>query len=420
VRLASVLLVLAGLLSAGCSFGPRALEKTHRRYNEAYRQVDSEELLLNIVRLRYADPPAEVEVTSIAAQYELSANAEARPFFEVPNPSEGIFRTFTNVLPFAGAGGSNRPTISLTPIHSGETVARYLHPITLDGVVFFAGTSWPVSTIFRLWLEGVNGVPNAPSASGPTRGFAPRYAEFLRAAELLQVIQDRGELTFRKSEEEKLGAPIPVNRISITGEALIEARKAGYEYRLTADGNAWQLVSKSRRLYLELSPRTLGSPEYQELVQLLNLKPGLTRYELILGTVGYIERRADALPSEKIELVTRSLVQVFTYLSHGVEVPAEHLATGVAKPTLEPDGRVFDWQQVTGGLFTIKASRGKKPPACAAVAVLYRGYWFYIDDTDHATKNTFVLLRPSRQLELGPTPADRKGTGPVLTLPVGR
>ena len=268
--------------------------------------MDSEELLLNLVRLRYADPPAEVEVTSIAALYELSANAEARPFFEVPNPSDGVFRTFTNVLPFAGAGGSNRPTISLTPIHSGETVARYLHPITLDGVVFFAGTSWPISTIFRLWLEGVNGVPNAPSASGPTRGFPPRYAEFLRAAELFQVIQDRGELTFRKTEEEKIGDPIAPDRV--TGEALVEARKAGFEYRLTADGKAWQLVSKSRRLYLELSPRAPGSPEYLELVQLLNLKPGLTRYELIQGTVGYIEQRPDAPPSEKIELVTRSLV----------------------------------------------------------------------------------------------------------------
>ena len=91
----------------------------------------------------------------------------------------------------------------------------------------------------------------------------------------------------------------------------------------------------------------------------------------------------------------------------------------MARAVLEADGRVFDWQQVTGGLFTVKACRGKKPPACATVAVPYRGYWFYIDDTDHATKNTFVLLRPARQLELGPTPTDRKGAGPVLTLPVG-
>ena len=417
MRRTSLLIYLACLGSLGCSFGPRALEKSHGRYNEAYRQIDSEELLLNIVRLRYGDPPAEVEVSGIAAQYELSVSAEARPFFGTEADS-ALFRTFSTVLPSASASGANRPTISLTPVHSGETVARYLRPITPEGVVFFAETSWPISTVFRLWLEGMNGVPNAPSASGPTRSFSPEYAEFRRATELLQAIQDRGELMFRKVEEDVLGDPIAPDRV--TGEALVEARKAGYEYRLTPDKTAWQLVTKTRRLYLDMSPRVLGSPEYAELVRLLNLRPGRTRYEVTQSTVGFIEQQPGAEPLEKLVLVTRSLFQVFFYLSHGVEVPGEHLVAGAAKPTLEPDGRMFDWQQVTGGLFTVKSCFGKKPPASAAVAVWYRGYCFYIDDTDHATKSTFVLMRPSRQLELGATPADRKGAGPVLTLPVGR
>jgi hypothetical protein len=418
VRPGNVLLCLAGLFSAGCAFGPRALERTHGRYNDAYLQVDSEELLLNVVRLRYGDAPAEVEVSGIAAQYELSAGAEARPFFEAPNPSGSVFRTFSRVLPFGSVGGSERPTVTLTPVHSGETVARYLRPITPEQVVFLAETSWPISVIFRLWLEGINGVPNAPSASGPTRSFAPEFAEFRRAADLLQALQDRGELTFRKVEEEVLGDPIALDRV--TGEALVEARKAGLEYRLTSDGKAWRLVSKARRLYLDLSPRALDGPEYQELVSVLNLKPGLTRYEVTQSTVGFLEQRPGAPPSDKVALITRSLFQVFHYLAHGVEVPAEHLACGVAKSTREADGRAFDWQQVTGELFTVRACRGKKPPASAAVAVPYRGYWFYIDDTDQATKSTFVLMRPSRQLEIGAPATDKKGNGPVLTLPVGR
>jgi hypothetical protein len=409
---------LACLWPCGCAFGPKALEKTHGRYNEAYRQVDSEELLLNIVRLRYTDAPAEVEVSAIAAQYELTAAAEARPFFGTESVSGPDFRSFSTVLPFLGTGGANRPTISLTPIHSGETVARYLQPITLEGVIFFAETSWPISTIFRLWLEGINGVPNAPSASGPTRSFPPEYAEFLRATELLQAIQDRGELTFRKTEEDVPGDPIPLDRVS--GEALVEAQKAGYEYRLTPDKTAWQLVRKQRKLYLDFSPRALASPEYAELVRLLNLLPGLTRYEVTRSTVGFIEQTPAARPSDKLVLVPRSLIQVVYYLSHGVEVPPEHLTSGVAKATLEPDGRVFDWQQVTGGLFTVRAACGKKPPTNASVAVRYRGYWFYIDDTDHATKSTFLLLRPSRQLDLGASGSDRRTGGPVLTLPVGR
>jgi hypothetical protein len=415
---ANVLFCLVCFGCLGCSFGPRTLENSHSQYNLAFKQVDSEELLLNIVRLRYGDAPAEVEVSSIAAQYELSASADVRPFFSTESLTGPIFRSFSTVLPFAGVAGANRPTFSLTPVHSDKTIARFLKPISPEGVVFFAETSWPISTVFRMWLEGMNGVPNAPSASGPTRSFPPEYSDFRRAIELLQVIQDRGELTFRKTEEEALGDPISADRVS--GEALVEARKAGYEYRLTADKKGWQLVTKSRRIYLDLSPRTLQSGEYLELTRLLNLKQGLTRYEVSQSTVGFIEQRPNAPAGDKIVLVTRSLVQVMYYLSHGVEVPGEHIASGVAKPTVEADGRLFDWHKVTGDLFVVKSCRGKKPPPAALVTVPYRGHWFYIDDTDHATKSTFLLLRPSRYLDLSEGPVDRRSAAPVLTLPVGR
>lgn len=415
---ASLFMCMVFVGSAGCTFGPRALERTHGQYNEAFLQVDSQELLRNIVRLRYNDSPAEIEVSNIAAQYELTASAEARPFFSSEGVTGPFFRSFTSVLPFAGAGGADRPTFSLTPIHSGDTVARYMQPISLEGVIFLAETSWPISDVWRMWLGGVNGVPNAPSASGPTRSFPPEFASFLRTAELLQSIQDRGELTFRKVEEDALGDAIAADRI--TGEALVEAQKAGSEYRLAADGKSWRLVHKVRKLYLDLSPHALKSPEYRELVRLLNLIPGLTRYELVRSSVGFIELKPDAKPSDKIAVVTRSFIQVLYYLSHGVEVPSEHMASGVAKTTLEADGRVFDWQLLTGGLFTVKTACGKKAPAQAAVAVRYRGYWFYIDDTDHATKQNFLLLRPARFIEYGSASSARRGTGPMLTLPVGR
>lgn len=42
----------------------------------------------------------------------------------------------------------------------------------------------------------------------------------------------------------------------MTGEALVAARKAGYEYRLISDRKARQLVTKSQQLYPDLSDRT--------------------------------------------------------------------------------------------------------------------------------------------------------------------
>ena len=419
MRFVVLLLAASSLATCGCRFGPLALEKTHGKYNESFSRVDSEELLLNIVRFRYNDSPAEIEVSAIAAQYELAAQAEGRPFFSTESSGNNIFRTFSTLLPAFGASATSRPTLSLTPIQSGETVARYMRPVTLEGLIFFAETSWPISDIFRLWLEGMNGLPNAPSASGPTRSFPPEFKDFQLATRHLQAIQDRGELTFRKVEEDVPGDPIPVERVS--GSDLVEARKNGCEYRLTPDGKSWRLVRKVRKLYLDMSPSTLESTEYHELVKLLNLKPGLTRYEVTQSTVGFIEKKPGSSFSESINLVPRSLVQVLYYVSHGVEVPPDHLSSGVAKPTLESDGCLFDWRQVTNGLFIVKAVCQRNRPECASIAVQHRGYWFYIEDTDQSSKSTLNLLRPARKLDLGAVGGDRRvASGPTLTLPVGR
>ena len=40
-------------------------------------------------------------------------------------------------------------------------------------------------------------------------------------------------------------------------------------------------------------------------------------------------------------------------------------------------------------LFKVGSACGKKPPANAHVAILYKGYWFYIDERDRDTKATF-------------------------------
>ena len=69
-------LVFAMTLTAGCSFGPKAIERSHLKYNEAVKQVTEEQLLLNLVRLRYTDDIVQLDVSSIATQYELSGTGE--------------------------------------------------------------------------------------------------------------------------------------------------------------------------------------------------------------------------------------------------------------------------------------------------------------------------------------------------------
>ena len=107
---------------------------------------------------------------------------------------------------------------------------------------------------------------------------------------------------------------------------------------------------------------------------------------------------------------------MYFYLANGVEVPGEHLAAGLVRLPVEPDGRLFDMRAVTDGLFTVHACRGHKPPPTAFVAVKYRDYWYYIDDRDQQSKATFALVLGVSRLDFG----RQQPSGPFLTLPVGR
>jgi hypothetical protein len=411
-----VILAVAG----GCaSFGPGALERAHGRYNEAIHEVDEEEFLKNLVRVRYNENPASLNVTSIAAQYELAGQAEARPFFIAPNPSNSniIFRTFTSILPDVFVSGSDRPTLSLVPSDDGTAVRQFLTPISPDTLIFLVESGWPVSTILRLWVERLNGVPNASTASNPPRGLLPDFARFQRIAELFQAAQDR-ELASVVAEEQPTDVSGPLPAEAVTAAAAVEAAKNGLEYRPRDDGKTWALVRRQSRLVLHASPGAEGSPELLELESLLNLRPGLRRYELAATAGGVPDPlRWPSEPSAVLRLMPRSAAQVYFYLANGVEVPPEHIQCGLVPSAVDADGTVFDTGAVTRGLFAVHVAKGHRPPPCAFVAVKYRGYWFYIDDRDQASKTAFGLVLQLSRLDFK---RQQLGGGPLLTLPAGR
>jgi len=408
--------VLAGS-SSGCAFGPRVLEKSHGRYQESIRQVDEEQLLRNLVHLRYSELPLELDVSSIAAQYELNGSAEARPFFVAPNPSSHPFRTFTSILPDLSIGGANRPTITLVPADNGETIRRFLTPIPTDTLAFLSETSIPVGVVFRLWVERLNGVPNAVTASGPTRGVISDFQRFRRLTELFQYAQDRELVSIRTEPREiMVGGPVPST--TVTAASVVDAAKADMEYRPDGDGKTWSLIRKENKLFLRVNPPALETPELEEMLALMNLRPGELYYPLIVSPGNVPDPLAYPRPrSAELRVTPRSSAQVDFYLSNGIEVPCEHVTSGLVRPTLDAEGNPIDGRELTRGLFEVHACKGHKPPATAYVAVKSRGYWYYIDDRDQASKATLALVLQLSRLDFGDR---KKSAGPILTLPVGR
>jgi hypothetical protein len=402
--------------ASGCAFGPKVLEKTHGRYQESVLLVEEEQFLRNVIHLRYSEPQRSLHVSSIATQYELAGGAEARPFFLAPNGSNGLFKTFTSMLPDLTVSGANRPTITLIPSNDSDPVRRSLTPITPESIALLTETSWPAVVILRLWVERLNGVPNAVSASGPSRGVLSDYARFRRIAELVQFAQDHemGSLRIEPREVE-VGGPVPADKV--TSAVVLEAAKSGMEYRPRPDGLGWVIVKKENKLVLRINPLAIGSPEIQELTASLNLQPNRSQYDVVVAP-GIV---ADPLryprpPSAELRIMPRSTSQVLYYLANGVEVPPEHLACGYVQPIRDPDGNPVDPAEITRGIFEVHVAQGHKPPKDAYVAVNYRDCWYYIDDRDQATKSTITLMLQLNRLDF----ASDRPAAPFLTLPIGR
>lgn len=404
---------LVGTLAPGCTSLPRDLEKVRLGYNDVVKSSAEQQLLLNIVRLRYADSPSSLAVSAIAAQYELAKSLAIVPFFAVGGDANP--RGFVGILPGAQIGSADRPTVTLTPLDDQEFTRRLFTPLPVEGILYLAKTTWQIQMVFRLYLENLNWVSNAQSASGPTPSQPPVFADFLRGMFALQVLQDRSLIVFGQEERsEPVGGPLPADRIDAA--AILEAAKSGYEYRPDGGGATWTLVKKTPLPVMHVHPAAVSLPEMREVARVFRLQAGLTKYEIRSESLNPFP---DTYPTEGVatlDLETRSLLQVLFFVAQGVAIPPAHRAAGIVRVTTDQDGVEFDWQRVLQGLLKVKWASGDEPPPNAYVAIPYKGYWFYVDATDHDSKSTFSFLLGVSRMELTTrTPA----AGPVLTLPVG-
>ena len=163
-RLCGILIVL-GLLLPGCQFGPNALKIGQSEYSDALRVATSEQMLVNLVRLRYRDLPVFLGVTSIATQFQYDQGAEA---VGTLNENVGSDALNPNVLQLKGQlGYTEKPTITYSLLGGEAFLRRMLMPISVENISLLAESGWRSDRVLRLTVEALNGLPNAPTASAP-------------------------------------------------------------------------------------------------------------------------------------------------------------------------------------------------------------------------------------------------------------
>ena len=360
---------LLALLASGCAtgLGPKTIQTERPDYNQQIVRTGDEQMLLNLVRLRYNDTPLFLELGTVVAQYGYTASLNAAgQLTSHPGTSQANLGL--------GLGYSETPTITYTPLSGADYAERMLTPIPLDSLMLFNQTGWSQERLMLVVVQRINDVFNAPTATGPTPEIPPNYQTFLKLAENLRHLQTAGL--------------VGMNWEARDNEKQPPGRNPQFWVRPPADTNS-PLAADEALVRRDLE-----------------LNPGQQSFRL---TAFPFERQ----PNE-VGIRCRSLLGVLYYLSQSVEVPAPHRAAGLVTITRDEHGQLFDWSQVTGMVMTIHSQ--KERPSNAVVAVKYRDWWFYLADNDRNSKATFSLLNILFSLQS----ASASGKSPVLTLPVGK
>jgi hypothetical protein len=401
-RLGRVVVLLAVLAGGSGCLGPKAVRYTRMQYNEVVRDTNDQQLLMNIVRLRYADSPVFIDLPSITSQFELAAGGSD------PGPA-GSQTNFG----IGGAWGRDTPTLSYHPREGREIAKAMLTPLSADLFsVVNAGAN--IEQLLLLTINDMNDVPNAPRATTLTPRVPDGNAEFVRGIRILASLRDREatELAIGSNEQSD-AASDPISADSVGGRDLIDAARDGYVFR-TQGADRMTLLKRDKDLFIKIRAPYVHSPEMEEFARIFRVTPGLRQYRIKSELSDEVTARTPApLAVDTIYMNMRSVLQIMTFLSKGVCVPEEHVKTGVAPLTPGPDGRPFDWTGVTAGNFLVGSQKHR--PHDAEVAVHYRGYWFYIASTDVNSRAVLAIL----ELLFALQESDAKSVGPMLTLPLG-
>jgi len=183
------LVVIVAFLS-GCAVANHAIQTDFTAFNSVVQYNQSQQMLLNIVRVHFRESPEFLQAASLSASYESTSVSGA-----------GITGWGAPTYPTGGAANisytfATKPTITYTPIDGKNFVQQFLYKITPDTCSLLIDAGWPVKKIGDLLVDRVdlkNGeiVVNKPSS--------PTYPKFKEWVQAIKEAQSKDQLEIRPS-----------------------------------------------------------------------------------------------------------------------------------------------------------------------------------------------------------------------------
>lgn len=326
------LLILLMAMALGCgSVGPRTVPRDQFNYNAAIARSSQQELLVNLIRLRYSESPVFLKVSSVIAQYSRVATARA----------EAGANTGLNGQNTAAVGGglawSDRPTITYTPVSGQEFSRNLLTPLPPRALFEMMQSGWPAELVLSATTWSINGLENDMARPSRRR---QAEAELTELFEVWRQMRELGMLGIRSK--------------------TVEGRE-GDVFMVLRD----ELATPESRVIM------------RRFADLLGLDPDQRELRLTYGLIP--EERGD------IAVLTGSIWEIMLNLAWQFQVPAEHVESGRTALAFR--------SQRAGTAPPIHLGYSREKPEDAFVAVQEHGYWFFIDQHDRKSKRTFSFLQ---------------------------
>jgi predicted small lipoprotein YifL len=356
--ISSVLLTTLATLAGCAPMGPGMVPMDRAGYNDTITESWKQQILSNIVKIRYVEPMFFVDVGDIVAGYSMETTGSAaiartwidpKTLVDTSNLSLGVSGKYTD-----------RPTITYKPMTGAPFRRAVMLPMPLRNVALGIESGISANFLVSLGVRSINGLRNeylTPMEHKPAEDDFTRVVKIISQLQLANAVHVKNEPA-KKNEDAKL-------------VLLLGGMRPSAEVR--------SLIS--------------------ELQGLLDLDPALLEYELV------------GVPTSKnrgqIALQAYSMMQIMANVAARVDIPPEDIVSKRAVPSLT------GWSD-SGALGGVAVRCSTTKPEQAFAAINFHGRWFWVDDHDLATKRVFSFLMLAFTL----MEESRGSTTPQLTIPV--
>lgn len=316
---------------AGCTWlGPEIIRAGRPAYNDAILTTNDEQLLQNVVRLRFGDSIGFLNVASVTANVSFTTSATAQLGLGGPAANYA-----GNLVPLAGTVTSEQnPTISYTPVSGESLVRQFAAEVPLDLAILMINFAHSQEAAWIAIVRRVNNLRNPDFPDPPGLVTDPR---FLEVAALIGRLQRHGTL---------------------------------YWVRLTGAQTGYAAVLHS------YSPHNVA--EVARLLELLSIrKPERDGDDVVIP----VRLSIGSADPGAIALETRSTLDLMRLAGAAIELEGDAAVGALSHPARGPAGR------------GVRIRTAAERPAGARVAVEYRGRWYYIANDDELSKQWFTMLQ---------------------------